>query len=63
MPIENDVDPLTPYQLPFPKEALDEIVIPDAMPKDDRLCVPQAENAWFRPLCLNRSQGYWPTLL
>ena len=63
MPIENDVDPLTPYQLPFPKEALDEIVIPDAMPKDDRLWVPQAENVWFRPLCLNRSQGYWTTLL
>ncbi len=37
MPIKNDADPMTPYQLPLPKEALDEIVIPDAMPKDDRL--------------------------
>jgi quercetin dioxygenase-like cupin family protein len=25
--------------------------------------VPQAENVWFRPLCLNRSQGYWTNLL
>lgn len=63
MPIETDADPMTPYQLPFPREALDEIIIPDAMPKDDRLWVPQAENVWFRPLCLNRSQGYWTTLL
>ena len=25
--------------------------------------MPQAENVWFRPLCLNRSQGYWMNLL
>ena len=56
-------DPRTPYQLPFPKEALDEIVIADAVPQDERLWVPQAENVWFRPLCLNRSQGYWVNLL
>ena len=54
MPIETDADPMTPYQLPFPKEALDEIIIPDAMPKDDRLW-PQAEMFGF-DLCLNRSQ-------
>ena len=24
---------------------------------------PQAENVWFRPLCLNASQGYWMNLL
>ena len=52
-----------PYQLPFPKDAQDEIVIPHAIPDDDRLWVPQAENVWFRPLCLNRSQGYWVNLL
>ena len=62
MPIESDVDPLTHHQLPFPKEALNEIIIPDAMLKDD-LRVPQAENVWFRPVCLNRSQGYWTLLL
>lgn len=52
-----------PYQLPFPREALDEIVIPNAIDADERLWVPQADNVWFRPLCLSRSQGYWVNLL
>ena len=52
-----------PYQLPMPKEALPEIVIPSAIPDDDRLWVKQAENVYFRPLCLNVSQGYWMNLL
>lgn len=52
-----------PYQLPFPKDALDEIVVPQVIPEDDRIWVPQAKNVWFRPLCLNRSQGYWVNLL
>ena len=35
-----------PYQLPMPKEALSEIVVPDALAKeDDRLWVQQAQNA------------------
>jgi 2,4'-dihydroxyacetophenone dioxygenase len=64
MPLDRaDNDPRMPYQLPFRKDALTEIVIPDAIPKDDRLWVPQAPNVWFRPLCLNRSQGYWMNLL
>ena len=56
-------DSLTPYQLPFPPESLEEIVVPDAAVLDEREWVPQAENVWFRPLCLNRSQGYWMNLL
>lgn len=52
-----------PYQLPFPSDALPEIVISQAIPEDERIWVPQAENVWFRPLCLNRSQGYWVNLL
>lgn len=52
-----------PYQMPFPKDALEEIVVPNAVPEDERIWVPQAENVWFRPLCLNRSQGYWMNLL
>ena len=52
-----------PYQLPMPKDALSEIVIPSAIPDDDRLWVKQAENVYFRPLCLNASQGYWMNLL
>lgn len=64
MPVEeNNSDALMPYQLPFPQEALPEIVIPDGVPKDERVWVPQAKNVWFRPLCLNRSQGYWMNLL
>ena len=52
-----------PYQLLMPKDALSEIVIPSAIPDDDRLWVKQAENVYFRPLCLNASQGYWMNLL
>ena len=57
------VDKLTPYQLDFPKDALPEIFVKDALTTDERMWVPQADNVWFRPLCLNRSQGYWVTLL
>ncbi|WP_424974401.1 2,4'-dihydroxyacetophenone dioxygenase family protein [Dinoroseobacter sp. S124A] len=52
-----------PHLFPFPKHAQDEIVIPNAMSEDERLWVPQAENVCFRPLCLNRSQGYRMNLL
>ncbi len=52
-----------PYQLPFPPEAQTEIVEPSALPEDERIWVPQMENVWFRPLCLNASQGYWVNLL
>ena len=68
MPIEKDkAEPAdqarTPYQLPFPPEAADEIVVPSAIPEDERVWVPQADNVHFRPLCLNVSQGYWMNLL
>ncbi len=59
----NEADTLIPYQHPFPAEARAEIVIESAIPTDERLWVPQAENVWFRPLCLNASQGYWTNLL
>ncbi len=58
-----DVEKGMPYQLPFPPDAQDEIVIADALAGDERIWVPQAENVWFRPLCLNRSQGYWMNML
>lgn len=64
MPLEApDAEPLVPYQLPFPPDALAEIVVPKAIPEDERVWVPQAANVHFRPLCLNRSQGYWVNLL
>jgi quercetin dioxygenase-like cupin family protein len=52
-----------PYQLPFPIDAASEIVVPQVLPDDERVWVPQAENVWFRPLCLNAAQGYWVNLL
>ncbi|MCG6884116.1 MAG: 2,4'-dihydroxyacetophenone dioxygenase family protein [Silicimonas sp.] len=64
MPLQSDDrDPMTPYQLPFPQDAQPEIVIPSAIPEDERIWVPQTETVSFRPLCLNRSQGYWMNLL
>lgn len=40
-----------------------DIVEPGVIPADERVWVPQAENVWFRPLCLSASQGYWVNLL
>ena len=34
-----------------------------AMPEDERVWVPQAENVWFRPLLLNTVNGEWVNLL
>ncbi|MGH7199593.1 MAG: 2,4'-dihydroxyacetophenone dioxygenase family protein, partial [Planctomycetaceae bacterium] len=45
-----------------PKYAVGDIVVP-AVPEDERLWVPQAENVWFRPLLLNRVNGEWVNLL
>ena len=36
---KSNYDERTPYQLPFPREAQKEIVIPDAIPDDERLWV------------------------
>ena len=64
MPLDKpDPAPPTPYKHPNPPDALPEIVVPHAIPTDERLWVPQAQNVWFRPLCLNASQGYWTNLL
>ena len=65
MPLDDkDENPRIPYQLPMPKDALPEIVVPDALAEnDDRMWVKQAENVFFRPLCLNVSQGYWMNML
>lgn len=52
-----------PYQLPFPQDALPEIIESPAVPDDERLWVPQADGVWFRPLCLSVSGGYWVNLL
>ena len=52
-----------PYQFDQPADILSDLVVAPAVPDDERIWVPQAENVWFRPLCLNRSAGYWMNLL
>ena len=52
-----------PYRHPQPRETALELVIPDAIPQDERLWVQQQENVWFRPLCLSATRGYWMNLL
>lgn len=63
MPHENKQQKRMPYQYQQPAEASADIVVPNALPNDERIWVPQAENVAFRPLCLNASQGYWVNLL
>jgi quercetin dioxygenase-like cupin family protein len=60
---EDEAAARVPYRHPQPKEAFPELVIPHAIPEDERLWVPQQENVWFRPLCLSASRGYWMNLL
>lgn len=52
-----------PFQHAQPHAMLPDLVVANAVPVDERIWVPQAENVWFRPLCLNRSAGYWINLL
>jgi quercetin dioxygenase-like cupin family protein len=62
MPIK-DPNPRMPYQLAMPIEVASDIVVASVLPEDDRVWVQQADNVWFRPLCLSASQGYWVNLL
>lgn len=56
-------DKWEPYRHAQPAEASMELVIPQAIPEDERVWVPVEENVWFRPLCLSASSGYWMNLL
>ncbi len=60
----SDTEKWQPYKHPQPKSScLPELVIPNAVPIDERIWVPVEENVWFRPLCLCVSRGYWMNLL
>jgi quercetin dioxygenase-like cupin family protein len=48
--------------LASPAEMQHEIVA-RAIPEDERVWVPQADNVWFRPLLLNTVTGGWCNLL
>jgi 2,4'-dihydroxyacetophenone dioxygenase len=62
-PREPEDEARVPYRHPQPKESPPEIVVASVIPQDDRVWVRQAENVWFRPLCLSASRGYWVNLL
>jgi quercetin dioxygenase-like cupin family protein len=53
-------DPAAPLQRPTYQI---EDFVTTAIPDDERLWVPQAENVWFRPLVLNATGGEWVNLL
>ncbi len=47
MPLsESDPNPRVPYQHPMPPDAQSDIVVPNAIPDDDRIWVPQAEGSF-----------------
>ena len=52
-----------PFQGSQPDHMVPDLVIADMIPKDETEWVPQAPDVWFRPLCLNVSQGYYVNLL
>ena len=53
---------MTSNPLPPPYGLQPEIVA-TAIPDDERVWVPQAENVWFRPLMFNTVSGGWCNLL
>jgi 2,4'-dihydroxyacetophenone dioxygenase len=62
-PVPPDSSKWQPYRHPMPKESPPELVVPDVVPKDERIWVPVDDNVWFRPLCLSATRGYWMNLL
>ena len=54
---------LTGFKEPIPRFAIQDLVVPDAIPADERDWVPQAPNVWFRPLILNVTQGSFVNIL
>ncbi len=56
-------DSLVGFKTPIPRFAVKDLVVPEAIPSDEREWVPQAPNVWFRPLILNVTQGYFVNIL
>jgi len=56
-------DKWQPYRQPQPAGMHPDLVVPDALPTDERVWVPVDDNVWFRPLCLSTTRGYWVNLL
>ena len=53
------------YQLPQPAGMISDIFVAAVLDLDanERECVPQSADVWFRPLILNVSQGYYINIL
>jgi 2,4'-dihydroxyacetophenone dioxygenase len=62
-PVQEETQARIPYRHPRPREAASGLVVPHAIPQDERLWVPQQKNVWFRPLSLSATRGYWMNLL
>mmetsp|Transcript_26736 Transcript_26736/g.68661 ORF Transcript_26736/g.68661 Transcript_26736/m.68661 type:complete len:229 (+) Transcript_26736:155-841(+) len=54
---------VAPFMATCPPEAAAEIAVPNVLPEDERIWVPQTDTVSFRPLCFNVSQGYYVNLL
>ena len=54
---------LSGFKEPVPRFAIKDVVVPEALPQDEREWVPQAPNVSFRPLMLNVTQGYFVNIL
>jgi 2,4'-dihydroxyacetophenone dioxygenase len=52
-----------PYRLPMPFGMIPDLVVPDLLPADERMWVPQSDTVSFRPLLFGVSQGYYVNLL
>jgi quercetin dioxygenase-like cupin family protein len=57
-----EADAMSSSSFPLPYGLQPEIVA-TAIPDDERVWVPQAENVWFRPLLFNTVSGGWCNLL
>lgn len=55
--VSNEIVPV-----PLPVDAAQDIVL-TAIPRDERIWVPQADKVWFRPMMLNTVNGGWTNLL
>jgi quercetin dioxygenase-like cupin family protein len=62
-PAETEDESRIPYRHKQPADSPPELVIPDAIPVDERIWVPQTESVSFRPLLLCASRGYWMNVL
>ncbi len=54
---------LVGFDVPIPRFAVSDLVVPNALPEDEREWVTQAPNVSFRPLMFNVTQGYFVNIL